>query len=124
MGLCLPCMGGAVKDVVETPDPVSADPGRLRSLPFFRPVVCERAVTPSGAGAGWGGRAAFLNVGPGLRDCARCEASRCPGSGCGGDSAQAPEGELRGLPPARGLAPRTLPVLCPSPFLGTCVEGL
>ncbi|XP_061211025.1 small VCP/p97-interacting protein isoform X1 [Pezoporus occidentalis] len=21
MGLCLPCMGGAVKDVVETPDP-------------------------------------------------------------------------------------------------------
>lgn len=24
MGLCLPCMGGAVKDVVETPDPVSA----------------------------------------------------------------------------------------------------
>ncbi|KAM6359114.1 LOW QUALITY PROTEIN: small VCP/p97-interacting protein [Alca torda] len=22
MGLCLPCMGGAVKDVVETPDPV------------------------------------------------------------------------------------------------------
>ncbi|XP_064368931.1 small VCP/p97-interacting protein isoform X1 [Dromaius novaehollandiae] len=23
MGLCLPCMGGAVKDVVETPDPVS-----------------------------------------------------------------------------------------------------
>lgn len=24
MGLCMPCMGGAVKDVVETPDPVSA----------------------------------------------------------------------------------------------------
>ncbi|KAK2535808.1 hypothetical protein Q9233_003534 [Columba guinea] len=24
MGLCLPCMGGAVKDVVETPDPASS----------------------------------------------------------------------------------------------------
>ncbi|XP_075784899.1 uncharacterized protein LOC112545897 [Pelodiscus sinensis] len=29
MGLCLPCLGGAAEDVVETPDPVSAAPPRL-----------------------------------------------------------------------------------------------
>lgn len=27
MGLCLPCLGGAAEDVVETPDPVSAGQG-------------------------------------------------------------------------------------------------
>ncbi|XP_074813075.1 small VCP/p97-interacting protein isoform X1 [Natator depressus] len=28
MGLCLPCLGGAAEDVVETPDPVSAESKR------------------------------------------------------------------------------------------------
>lgn len=74
MGLCLPCMGGAVKDVVETPDPVSAEPGAASPpslLPpptslAFRPVVCKRAVTPRGTG-NEPGEAAALPAGPAER---------------------------------------------------------
>lgn len=73
MGLCLPCMGGAVKDVVETPDPVSAGPGPRPPpgrLPSLLPPGCLRAggdaqrqrdggrargAAALPAGAGWGG---------------------------------------------------------------------
>lgn len=53
MGLCLPCMGGAVKDVVETPDPVSAGPRQSPGRCPFPSVVCQQqAVTLSGPGTG------------------------------------------------------------------------
>lgn len=51
MGLCLPCMGGAVKDVVETPDPVSAarplPPGTARPDEAPRPWAWPRRLCPS-----------------------------------------------------------------------------
>lgn len=91
MGQCLPCMGDAVKDVVETPDPVSegwrgcpvfprclSPPGRPRwgergggDLPSFLPSLSDMEAGPRGRcgapGGSAGEREPVLGPRPGLR---------------------------------------------------------